>query len=380
MLFPKDIVSEYVQAKHLKLKNGTTYKLDANNNFTHDGTSYIIYNNCTTTRTHTSLTEFTTQLYSIPMIMESSVALDVVNYIINLNCFLMNFVDKSGRSLKSKTWTEACDALMSELKLTVNQSSIEQANMIIESLDALYKSISLDRVEKALHSSKIIPINATLDIKSPLGTVLSGLMSYVGDYITFGEGTINHRLLNSSMDLIFTVISLFADFKSTLIHTDLFTDKPALIGNRMAGFVYDFLTDRVTKELFIKRRNKIACDLINQYEAQFPFLRNNNVDAINSQLVLSNLMATLENESLELYPYITLLYVDDNTRLAKLYAYFSANQKALANTNFKWPSRVEYFNIIKSFVPSLNTPLIYDSTLLLDSLPKIINLENLQMN
>ncbi|QLI62377.1 p51 [Dikerogammarus haemobaphes nudivirus] len=379
MLFPETIIQEFKNSEYLKLKTGVIHKLDKNNEFIYNDARYVIYKNYTSMRNHHTPFDFETKIFPLPLIIQHSAAIELIQYIINLSKNIVIFVDTSGNVLYTKEWQLAFTDLVNDLKKLVEEHKTQEHNAILKALDVLSSNLDFKDVEKGILSSKITPIKITLNTTQSVSSILENLLEYMVNYTTFDDSTINNRLLNSSMDRIYAVISILSFYNSTLVLNDIYSDKTTLIAHRMCEILYDALIDRTTNELFIKKRNIHAAHIRHQFECRFPFLKNSNVAAIKSEIGNSNLLQVLEQEPLDLYPYVMLFHTSNMDRLKELHEFFTTNKDFMKNytaSAFNWPNFTEYIGIINSFITAYNTFIMYDVNNLVLILPKIINVED----
>jgi len=380
-MFPENIIQTLTPNEAIVFKDGTVQQLDENNEFVLDNVRYVIYKNYTTTRTHhKTVCNFETTKYAIPAIISYDAAINTISGIINLSATLVHFTDTTGKSLITESWDDAFTHLIANLNSILNTIKDKENEAIIKSLDLLIQNIDAKDVQYGANISNIDLINAVIDTKMPVSHILSTLIEYLTNYINLDESTINHRLLNGSIDNIFSVIAIITLYNSTFCLEQHFTNKTALIGHKMCEFILNLLTDRLTKELFIDGRNLQAVRVKTMYEKKFPFLLNSNPHVIAQAMQGSALPALLEQDTLKLYPYIMLMHTSDTERLRYLYNYYASNKKVGENlvlpTAFNWPTESEYFNIMSSFVTAYDTPIVYDMEVVMTILPTLLNMES----
>lgn len=365
--------------KVITLSNGSHITLNNNNEFEFENEIYTVYKNYTTTRTHYTLVDFKTEKFAIPCIIPRKVAVELINYIIDLSVCLIHFVDEHKNSLVHRSFTDAFKSLQTELENLIKDHSqqTKEAETITKTLEILSTHLDIKDIEKGTYSSNLDSIVTVLDTTTSVSEILSKLMEYVTLYITFDDATIKHRTLNSSMDRIYTILCIISYYMSTPILVNMFTDKNAIIGHRICEVLFDCLTDRTTRELFAQGRNPEAKKILSKYERQYPFLLNSNLEQILTKASQSQTFkSAIEHESIVLYPFILLCRVSDMDRLGYLYDYFSSNKSQIDSFigSMKWPSKTEYFTLLNSFISVYKQPCIYDVSKLVEILPKFINI------
>lgn len=366
----------------IELNTGQKLVLNNNNEFEFENEIYLVFKNYTTTRTHYTLFDFETKLYAIPCIIARSTALQVISYIINLSTCLIKFVDEGNNSLITMSFTEAFKSLQTELEhLIINQTKEngKETETILKTLEVISTHLDISDIEKGTFNSNLDSIVTVLNTQTSISEILSKLIEYINRYVSFDDATINHRTLNSSMDRIYTILCIISYYASTPITINMFTNKNTLIGHKICEVLYDCLTDRTTKELFNMGRNPEAKRILTRYEKLYPFLVSSDLQQILVKSSQSQTFSTtVEKEELALYPFILLCHVSDTDRLGYLYDHFTSNKSQITSYigTMKWPTKSEYFTILKNFIVAYKQPIIYNVSQLVDILPQFINMEN----
>lgn len=380
MISEEDIVN--FDGQVITLSTGQKLILNNNNEFEYDDDIYLVFKNYTTTRTHYNLCDFETNSYAIPCIVTRTVAMQLINYIINLSVCLITFVDEEKNSLITMSFIEAFKSLQTNLEqLIINQTKekTKETETIIKTLEVISGHLDLNDIEKGTFNSNLDSIVTVLDTKTSISEILSKLIEYINRYVSFDDATINHRTLNSSMDRIYTIICILSYYSTTPITVNLFTNKNNLIGHKICEVLYDTLTDRTTKELFNKGRNPEAKKILHRYEKQYPFLVSSDLQQI---LVKSSqsptFSANIEKEEIILHPFILLCHVSDMERLGYLYDYFTSNKSQISSYigSLKWPTKTEYFKILNNFIVAYKQPIIYNIEQLVELLPQFIHMDS----
>lgn len=380
MISEEDIVN--FDGQVITLSTGQKLILNNNNEFEYDNDIYLVFKNYTTTRTHYNLCDFETNLYAIPCIVTRTVAMQLINYIINLSVCLITFVDEEKNSLITMSFIEAFKSLQTNLEqLIINQTKekTKETETIIKTLEVISGHLDLNDIEKGTFNSNLDSIVTVLDTKTSISEILSKLIEYINRYVSFDDATINHRTLNSSMDRIYTIICILSYYSTTPITVNLFTNKNNLIGHKICEVLYDALTDRTTKELFNKGRNPEAKKILHRYEKQYPFLVSSDLQQILVKSSQSQTFSTnIEKEEIILHPFILLCHVSDMERLGYLYDYFTSNKSQISSYigSLKWPTKTEYFKILNNFIVAYKQPIIYNIEQLVELLPQFIHMDS----
>lgn len=350
------------------------------NEFIYNGKTWVLYNNVLTMRKHSSLATFETKKFKMPYIISREDAMDTIHLIINISANHLNIIDKSTkRSLVTKSFIDTFNEIKSKLSKFADQqkNTTEVDSTIFESLALLTQicdKISAEDILKGLFAAKSNKITIAIDTNDSISTVLSQLVEYIINYTSFDESIIQMRGLNNAMDYMYTIISILNMF-SSIPPSNIYSTLNNSIMHQLMELLYDTVTDRSSKELFILERSFAATEMKKHYFQKYKFLKTSN--AITSpELGTSNLCNELANENISMYPHILTFTMSDNERISYLYNYFLSNKNKIPDMkNSKWLTELEFLEVLHKFwTPTTERFSVYDAAILGDIITKLLEM------
>ncbi|UBZ25504.1 P51 [Crangon crangon nudivirus] len=347
---------------------------------------YIIFQNTIMLRQHKTVYDFTTKCVKVPMLIPETDALRMCEYIMNCAVNSINFVNKDTQaSLATASIAETLSAIRNELKslLKTTQDNLspeeeqKHASTItqtMEMLTVLSDAISDEEIaDGCLANYACMRPTVEMDTSLSVAKVLEELIAFLCKYITYDETIVNIRGLNSSVDSIFNIIYIIIGVK-VFIPVDLYTENTDLIMNTIISLLYDLITDRCSRELFIKGRNTIAAGIWDKYKRKYRGLACGDLSQFPNEN--KDMMAELKGETVKLLPHIITYSMSDENRTTYIYHHMYEHRKDVEHISTdNWLHVDEILDLLQKLADSTTkTPSRYSVEIFIDFLPKIISM------
>ncbi|UHB41743.1 P51 [Macrobrachium rosenbergii nudivirus] len=384
------MMPEYCNETNTITIDGKKYTL-VNNQFTHENENYTLYNFTTSMVKHkkNSLSETETKYFDNPMIIPNRYLKDNVEDIINIAHYQLSL------SFPNKhicgTDSGMVNAI-SRMKENINKTLIES-----ESINSVFKNVltTLFDYIKNINLNKFIanlPNITKFDIKYndtvENSKVFADLIKYMVLHNNLDDHLINNRSMCLLTDILFFIMLINILLQSisvkTANHMNL-SSNTTLILHLIIEFVYNLITMKIDKEMFINQKNEQAKSLILRYFNKYPILSSGK-SFDEKMMVLSNdqkFMDEIKTEMVDLYPYIIFYTLADKQRI-KLY-YKSIKESQMKNKinldtikNVNWIPDSEYIVMLQDFANKHSDMFVrYDIDAFTSFINKFININTI---
>ncbi|UOT91782.1 P51 [Aratus pisonii nudivirus] len=205
------------------------------------------------------------------------------------------------------------DNLKEIIKMLVEQVKQFDSNKMIDSLPKLPK---LKRIFKRT---------------TPNNVILEELIKYIIKHNTFDDSVVNYRGLTIYPDTLFILIliGVMLDFHNVnIVNMVNFCTIQDLLIHMVIEMVYNVITMKIDRELFVLERNSMAKEIKHRYYFKFPELKKENYHEVLALLDKNQKFKNmLEKESINMFPYIALYGQSDKKRVEFYYIQCSKNKE-----------------------------------------------------
>ncbi|UVT30820.1 hypothetical protein PvNV_016 [Penaeus vannamei nudivirus] len=341
------------------------------NEFTHKGISYIIFNYTTTLVKHkkNSISELETKYFDVPMVMDKDKALELIKDIANIAQYQLsvNVTDANGVQTKlgSKDGLiETLDRIKNRITKEVKEQETEHATdenfqMIIKLIFSYLNHCEPKDLMKSLNAANVSQYNIYYAKGVTLSTILSELLKYISYHNTFNEVLIDKRGFSNYNDAAFVILVINTLMSATLPkikgQLQLNTINDMLL-HVLIEMMYSITTMRLDNEMFIKERNLEAAKIKNKYFARFPSLKSNNKTALQMLAQNTDFKEMIEKENIMLYPFILFYNQSDKDRITSCYDIFKDNKDSIKQFvgeselgTINWISSSKFYELLLDF-------------------------------
>lgn len=268
-------------------------------------------------------------------------------------------------------------------KIPIDMVFEEFKNFILEHKDdvmpehiKLLESVMTNYVSNIEEINKLCFVNdfAQIEMKSDcIEDVFVDLKNFIERYNAY----LQPQIMSISNTLYFYNVLLNLAFIIMITtSSSLFITKNILIGHILGCVLIDIITDRNGKELFIKKANEKAVEILQFYYKEFPILRKiqNPNDLIMINPIKDNLQEFDKKQKIQMLPNILTYNMSDYQRIETLYTSFV---KGVEGDVFnKLPEFNQFYQkILKPLIIPKSVCGFYDTSAIIPHLLTMIELD-----
>nr|WOZ57608.1 P51 [Menippe mercenaria nudivirus] len=368
-------------------EHGTIARVGRDGTFLFGTEKYVMFNYTTTLVKHgkTGFGDLDVKYFNHPMILPYE---DFKISIVHLTNVLRNQIivtvgDKPLETLCSLD--ESIEAIKNTIVAKLNNNKLSMSNQITRIVEMVVNQIKDYKPQDMVNS---LPDTNKIDCKynsdTPEKTILEDLIKYVVYHNNYHESIVENRGLSVLPDTIFllTLISVILNAHNVTIVTEVSnTGLSEILIHVIIEEIFNIITMRLDKVMFIEERNSTARALKKKYYTNFPILQNKNTCTEAILKILQNnpqFMKQIEKESVQLFPYIALYSLSDKQRIKLLYTTFNNNNVNNAfNADINWLTPDDFITALSNFSKQhSDTYSRYDTNSFMEIVEKFITLSS----
>lgn len=345
--------------------------------FLYNKESYLLYNFTTTLVKHKNagFGDMETKYFDHILAMKEDEAIKILENLVNV---LQNqvCVTIGEKELEVEASLEdTIEAIKETVLLKLHENRVNIDGNFKQVVEILVNQLKEYKPQDMLNS---LPEMTKLNLRYPENVnssqIISDLIKYIVFHNTFHDSIINNRSISVFPDTVFLlalVCVIMGSFNVKVVEQINFTNLHDLLIHCIIEAIYNLVTMRLDRELFIMERNENATAIKKKYYNNFPILKKNKpVDELFALLNNdSKFMKAIELESVKMFPFIALYSLSDKQRVKICYTKCSKNpdfEKAY-NNKIKWIQPEKFISLLEDFSKHHSTDFSrYDTNLFID--------------
>ena len=343
--------------------DGIDYKPNDDLEFTlTNGKACVLFACTVSTRTHSTVAEYKDHYMQIPAVIPKDDAIEIIQSFANISMHTVRFSSVPTNA----TFGEAIDRLKTSLinlgYSTVNKAKAAQnstdrikqedlTEQIVPILTSLLNNVNLNAVGVLAGEPKCIDV---VTDGMQCSQLLSYIMEHIHLYTSYDESMLENHSINTAPYLLNSIVRIITLDRS-IIQSNLLTTSLDIITHYLIAVLFDMVTDKCSKVLYIERKNKVAADLVSKYVQNYPQLLQIR-SAQDLGKLPPNFWTQIGLEPIQLNPYILAYRFDDKQRILFCYEQMIQQINQIHN-NIKWFTPVEFWNLLEGMSTNMDASL-----------------------
>ena len=222
---------------------------------------------------------------------------------------------------------------------------------IVPILTSLLNNVNLNAVGVLAGEPKCIDV---VTDGMQCSRLLSYIMEHIHLYTSYDESMLQNHSINTAPYLLNSIVRIITLDRS-IIQSNLFTTSLDIITHYLIAVLFDMVTDKCSKVLYIERKNQAAADLVARYVQNYPQLLQIR-SAQDLGKLPPNFWTQIGLEPIQLNPYILAYRFDDKQRI--LFCYEQMIQQInQIDSNINWFSPIEFWNLLEAMSNNMDASL-----------------------
>ena len=260
--------------------DGVSYMPNDDLEFTlNNGKTCVLFACTVSTRTHTTVADYKDHYMQIPAVILKDDAMEIIQSFVNISMHTVKFSSVPVNA----TFSDAIDSLKTSLinlgYSTVNKAKAAQnstdriqqddlTEQIVPILTSLLNNVNLNAVGVLAGEPKCIDV---VTDGMQCSRLLSYIMEHIHLYTSYDESMLQNHSINTAPYLLNSIVRIITLDRS-IIQSNLFTTSLDIITHYLIAVLFDMVTDKCSKVLYIERKNQAAADLVARYVQNYPQL------------------------------------------------------------------------------------------------------------
>lgn len=343
--------------------DGVSYMPNDDLEFTlNNGKTCVLFACTVSTRTHTTVADYKDHYMQIPAVILKDDAMEIIQSFVNISMHTVKFSSVPVNA----TFSDAIDSLKTSLinlgYSTVNKAKAAQnstdriqqddlTEQIVPILTSLLNNVNLNAVGVLAGEPKCIDV---VTDGMQCSRLLSYIMEHIHLYTSYDESMLQNHSINTAPYLLNSIVRIITLDRS-IIQSNLFTTSLDIITHYLIAVLFDMVTDKCSKVLYIERKNQAAADLVARYVQNYPQLLQIR-SAQDLGKLPPNFWTQIGLEPIQLNPYILAYRFDDKQRI--LFCYEQMIQQInQIDSNINWFSPIEFWNLLEAMSNNMDASL-----------------------